>query len=112
MDVDKDEEEDEEEGELIAKRAKSMVVLTALEDEAMARPLLLGDPKLSEIRRIVQSELGLSAVFIDGDLVCGSGERRVAIRRETSGLTVEGPLCAEYYSVRSALYATTAAFFQ
>jgi cleavage and polyadenylation specificity factor subunit 2 len=90
-----------------AKRAAAMIVLTAVESKST--PIMIGDPRLSEMRRLIQNELKIPAVFDSGDLVCGVDERRVVIRRDASGaLTLEGPLCSEYYSVRSILYSSVA----
>lgn len=108
-----------EEGEVVVRSdSKPRIFLTEppeAETAAVASPgtnattLMLGDPKLSEIRRILQSQLNIPATFISGELVCGAGERRVMIRREAdeARFSIEGPLCEEYYAVREALYALT-----
>lgn len=99
-----------EEGEVIDELSakRRMIVLTAA--PSAPSPILLGDPRLSELRRVIQGQLGVAAAFDQGDLVCGQGERRVIIRKDptTAALTLEGPLCAEYYSVRRLLYSFTA----
>lgn len=102
---------DEEAAQAVPKPTR-LVTLAALEDrgEDPTGPLLIGDPRLSEIRRILQTELKIEATFVEGDLVCGEGDKRIRIQRDpqTSSLIIEGPFCAEYYSVRSAVYATAA----
>lgn len=70
---------------------------------------LIGDLKLSEIRRLLQQRFRISATFHAGDLICGSGEKRIALRRDTNTncILLEGPICPEYYAVRALLYQAT-----
>ncbi|KAI9033149.1 beta-lactamase-like protein [Hyaloraphidium curvatum] len=65
--------------------------------------VIVGDLKLSEFRRILQSA-GITADFQEGGiLVCNSGT--VSVRKSSTGkLVLEGLLSKDYYRVRSLLY--------
>ncbi|KAG0172138.1 cleavage and polyadenylation specificity factor subunit 2 [Apophysomyces sp. BC1034] len=65
--------------------------------------VFVGDIKLTEFKRILQTE-GISAEFKgEGVLVCND---QVAVRKTGTGqLLVEGLLSADYYKIRSLLYA-------
>lgn len=73
--------------------------------------LLLGDPRLSEVRKMIQSELRIPAYFESGDLICGTmSTGRIAIKRDGEGgrLCIEGPVCQNYFTIRNLIYSTTA----
>ena len=104
-----DEGEDEIEGE---GKVEELMLDAAPESSEAATPdseRLIGDPKLSEIRRLLQQRFRIPATFHSGDLICGLGEKRIALRREaeTNRLLLEGPICPEYYAVRALLYQAT-----
>ena len=102
-------EEEENKNEDIVERSMSLVINPPEDQIGPTAPLMLGDPRLSELRRMIMNELRLPASFVSGDLICGQGDRRVAIRKNpnTAELYMEGPLSAEYYSIRQILYSTT-----
>lgn len=108
-DMEIDEEKPDRENQVVTASSRLITLTSADDQHEYLVPILIGDPRLSEIRRILQNEMKIEATFVEGDLVCGEGERRIRIKRDsqTSSLTIEGPFCAEYYSVRSAIYATT-----
>ncbi|KAI8918292.1 beta-lactamase-like protein [Powellomyces hirtus] len=72
------------------------------------RPILVGDVKLSEFRRLLQNE-GFSTEFVSGVLVvnaaAGSDSGSVVVRRAAPGkLSLEGKMGDVYYRVRQLLY--------
>ena len=63
-----------------------------------------GDVQLSELKARLATA-GIGAEFSSGQLVCGN---RVVVKRkgpEEDELTLEGPLCDDFFMVREALYA-------
>lgn len=93
---------------------QSLPILEPLSDDAVVggeTGMFLGDPRLSELRKAIASELNIPAVFQSGDLICGSSRTgRIAIRRDpdSGGLLLEGPLTQDYFALRSLLHSTMA----
>lgn len=81
------------------------IVPAALEDLPSCPSIIVGDLKLSELRRYIGLKYAsMSTEFTaSGDLICGG---RVLVRRDQQSghISVEGPLCREYYQVRTSLY--------
>ncbi|OZJ06761.1 hypothetical protein BZG36_00414 [Bifiguratus adelaidae] len=73
------------------------------ESSALHTPVLVGDARLSEFRRVLQAE-GIHAEFKgEGVLVCND---QVAVRKTATGqLLLEGVLSNDYFRIRSLLYA-------
>ena len=83
--------------------ASNGLLLKPLDSNTTVRhdPILIGDVRLSEFKKVLQ-ENGLSVQFQDGDLICN---QLVSIRKLDSGeLVLEGPLCEDYYHIRSLMY--------
>ncbi|KAF7729866.1 cleavage and polyadenylation specificity factor subunit 2 [Apophysomyces ossiformis] len=80
----------------------SLDVAVSDEPSKMEPSVFVGDVKLTEFKRILQTE-GISAEFKgEGVLVCND---QVAVRKTGTGqLLVEGLLSADYYKIRSLLY--------
>ena len=83
---------------------------------ALARnPLMIGDPKLSDLVRLI-ADIPIQADFgPDGDLICAGGKVRIvrdATSEETTAaprrLLVEGSVCSEYYQIRDLVYSQVA----
>jgi len=80
-----------------------------------APSILIGEVRLNELRRLLSLKYpSLKTEFtVTGDLICND---RIIIRRSHAGpegtagassnqpLTVEGPICAEFYQIRNAIY--------
>ncbi|CAG8500288.1 3142_t:CDS:2 [Acaulospora colombiana] len=66
-------------------------------------PVFVGEVKLTELKRVLQSE-GIVAEFKgEGVLVCNE---KVAVRKSSAGqLILEGSLSEDYYKIRSIIYA-------
>lgn len=85
--------------------ASTAMILTVSDDGPYARarrPLLVGDPKLNELRALLAGRLAIAADFVAGDLVLAGG--RVRLRKEDDRLVLEGPATPVYYSIRDLLY--------
>lgn len=107
-DVDASGEDDVEMTDAAEKSGKSEtfeIVPAALEDLPPCPSIIVGDLKLSELRRYIGLKYAsMSTEFTaSGDLICGG---RVLVRRDQQSghISVEGPLCREYYQVRTSLY--------
>ncbi|KAI9205526.1 beta-lactamase-like protein [Polychytrium aggregatum] len=83
-----------------------------LEHQKVHRPLLVGDVKLSEFRKVLQAE-GYQTEFVEGGVlrVVASGtanaapQGALAVRKLGLGkLVLEGPLSPQYFKVRRLLY--------
>lgn len=111
-----EEREREEEGPILSEHpsSKLLVITAAAPPVSMssAKGVLLGDVRLSEVRRQVISDLRLPANFLPGgELIVGQGDRRLCIRKDPSqpaSFLLEGPLGPEYYALRTLIYSTTA----
>lgn len=81
------------------------IVPATLEDLPPCPSIIVGDLKLSELRRYIGLKYAsMSTEFTaNGDLICAG---RVLVRRDqlTGHISIEGPLCREYYQVRTSLY--------
>jgi cleavage and polyadenylation specificity factor subunit 2 len=77
-------------------------LLPASEADALKHdPILIGDVKFSEFKKVLQDS-GLQVEFQAGDLVCN---QLVSVRKlETGEMILEGPLCPEYFKIRSLMY--------
>lgn len=112
-----EERERDEEGTRLSEHPSSkLLVITAAHASSSPMPsakgVLLGDVRLSEVRRQVISDLRLPANFLPGgELIVGQGDRRLCIRKDPTqpaSFLLEGPLCPEYYALRTLIYSTTA----
>ncbi|KAG9288727.1 hypothetical protein G9A89_004346 [Geosiphon pyriformis] len=72
------------------------------EEAGSHQPVFVGEVKLTELKRVLQSE-GITAEFKgEGVLVCNE---RVAVRKTSSGqLVLEGTLSEDYYKIRNLVY--------
>lgn len=61
-----------------------------------------GDVKLSNLRKAL-GEKGISADFQGGMLVCQS-QILVKVLPRAGHLTLEGPICGDYYRIRDIMY--------
>ena len=69
--------------------------------------IMIGDIKLSELRRLLStSHSSIKSEFTSsGDLICNG---KVLVKKDQSSgeLLIEGPLCKEYYQIRNLFYKT------
>ncbi|CAJ0824574.1 18060_t:CDS:10 [Entrophospora sp. SA101] len=84
----------------------SLPILDAIpieENTSNNNPIFVGEVKLSELKRLLQSE-GITAEFKgEGVLVCNE---KVAIKKTSKGqLILEGSLSEDYYKIRTIIYA-------
>lgn len=68
-----------------------------------SRPLLLGNPKLKDIRKAL-NENGISAEFLSGDLLCSGESIRLKKLPDINTFMMEGMVSADYYKIRQNLY--------
>lgn len=103
MDIDKERPTDED-------MRDGVLVLEAPETGIHSKrrhPLLIGDPKLTELRASILSKLSLQAEFVAGDLVLSDG--RVRIRKlDDRSLLIEGASTENYYRIRDLIYSQLA----
>ncbi|KNC99735.1 uncharacterized protein SPPG_05115 [Spizellomyces punctatus DAOM BR117] len=72
-----------------------------VEDQRVHRPVIVGDLKLSEFRRLLQAE-GFGTEFVSGVLVVNG---KIVVKRTAAGqLTMEGQVGSDFYRIRSLLY--------
>ena len=81
------------------------LVPASLEMISPGPSVMIGDVKLSELRRLMAMTLSsIKAEFTtSGDLICNG---KVLIKKDQSSgeLCLEGPLCKEYYQIRNLFY--------
>lgn len=65
-----------------------------------AQTRFVGELDLKELQRKLD-EMGISAGFREKQLVCPRG---IEVSKTRDGAQLDGPLCAEYFEVRKALY--------
>ncbi|CAG8535872.1 10008_t:CDS:10 [Ambispora gerdemannii] len=72
------------------------------EQANIRQPVFVGEVKLTELKRVLQTE-GITAEFKgEGVLVCNE---RVAVRKTTAGeIILEGSLSEDYYKIRNLVY--------
>lgn len=67
------------------------------------KPLLIGDMKLSEFRKVLQTN-GFGSDFVFGDLILS--DHGIKVKKNTlGGISLEGNVCDAYYSIRDLIYA-------
>ena len=82
--------------------SRPLLDVLPLHEQKSRMPLLVGEVKLSELRKVLIQE-GFNATFAKGGVLVVNN--RIVIRKDEDGsLVLNGSLCSDYYKIRSFVY--------